>query len=178
VSYDVRPAREGELEAAVAIDDSASLLYAEWGIRLALTAEHPFCQAERQRWTDAIREERLFFAFDPAPPFVALGFASCDRVDDAPYLDQLAVRADAMRRGIGSLLLAHAITWATRQCSGERFLWLTTYAHLPFNRGFYERAGFAVVPEASCSLGIRHHLEEQRRHLPESEQRVAMRRPL
>jgi GNAT superfamily N-acetyltransferase len=178
MSYEVRPARAGELDEAVAIDDSAALLYAEWGIQLAIPANHPFCQDERQRWTDAIREARLFFAFESSSPSQLLGFASCGHVDEAPYLDQLAVRADAMRRGIGSLLLTHAVAWAGRQSSSERYLWLTTYAHLPFNRSFYERAAFSAVPESSCPPGIRHHLVEQRRHLPVPEQRIAMRRPI
>jgi GNAT superfamily N-acetyltransferase len=113
--FDIRPGREGELEEAVAIDDSAALLFREWGTRLALAANHPFCLAEQERWSEALREQRLFFAIDLALPAHPLGFAVCDRVDDAPYLDQLAVYTEAMRRGVGSALLAHAITWAARE---------------------------------------------------------------
>jgi len=178
MSFEIRLARAGELDVAIAIDDSAGFLYDEWGIRLELDADHPFCRAERARWVDAIREERLFFAIDPNFPADLLGFAACDRVDGAPYLDQLAVRADAMRRGIGSFLVAHATTWAASHFATERYLWLTTYAHLPFNRAFYERAGFSVVPEASCGPGIRHHLEEQRSYLPMPAERIAMRRAI
>jgi hypothetical protein len=63
------------------------------------------------------------------------------------------------------------LDWA----AGEA-LWLTTYAHVPWNRAFYERFGFAVVPESSCGGDILEILTEQRRWLPAPEQRVAMRR--
>lgn len=176
--YVIRTARPDELEEAVAIDDSASLLYAEWGVRLELAVEHPFCRAERTRWSAAIREERLFFAVPSAAAARPLGFAVVDDVDGAPYLDQLAVRNESMRRGIGRQLLAHALTWARDHASTDRHLWLTTYAHLPFNRAFYEAAGFSAVSESDCGPSIRHHLSEQRRYLPLPEQRIAMRRPV
>lgn len=172
----IRAAQPGELEEAVAIDDSASLLYAEWGIRLELATEHPFCRAERTRWSAAIREGCLFFAVPSAATQRPLGFAVVVDVDGAPYLDQLAVRSESMRRGIGRQLLAHALTWARDRASTDRHLWLTTYAHLPFNRAFYEAAGFSAVPESACGPGIRQHLVEQRRYLPLPEQRIAMRR--
>jgi hypothetical protein len=92
-------------------------------------------------------------------------------VDDAPHLEQLSVRRVAMRRGIGRRLLARAIEW-----SAHRPLWLTTYAHLPWNRPFYESVGFAVVPEPACPPSIVQILDEQRRWLPAPAERIAMRR--
>jgi GNAT superfamily N-acetyltransferase len=40
-----------------------------------------------------------------------------------------------MRQGLGRRLVRQAIDWA-----GPEPLWLTTYAHLSWNRPFYERA--------------------------------------
>jgi len=71
-------------------------------------------------------------------------------------------------------LLTHAAAWAS--AAGSSALWLTTYAHLPFNRRYYERHGYRVVPEAEWGPEIRHHLSEQRRYLPAPKERVAMRR--
>lgn len=65
-----------------------------------------------------------------------------------------------------------AIDWAAPEP-----LWLTTYAHLPWNRPFYERAGFAVIPEAQCPPGIVEILAEQRACLPAPRERIAMQRP-
>lgn len=178
MSYVIRAAQPGELEEAVAIDDSAARVFAAWGLHLELAAEHPFCLAERTRWSAAVREQRLFFAIPSAAPPRPLGFVVVDEVDGAPYLDQLAVRSESMRRGIGRQLLAHAIAWAAPRVTTARYLWLTTYAHLPFNRTYYEAAGFRAVPDSACGPGIRHHLAEQRQYLPLPEQRIAMRRPV
>jgi hypothetical protein len=47
---------------------------------------------------------------------------------------------------------------------------------VPWNRPFYEREGFDVVPATDCPTEIVAILDEQRRWLPAPEQRVAMRR--
>jgi GNAT superfamily N-acetyltransferase len=156
------------------IDDDASALYAEHGATIDLPADHPFARAELARWLRATELGRVFIAVEPSGARVA--FAALDLVDGEPYLDQLAVRCSAMRRGIGGRLLARAAEWARDE--GGDALWLTTYAHLPFNRPYYERHGYVVVPQLACGPQLVHHLDEQRRHLPAPEQRVAMRRVL
>jgi GNAT superfamily N-acetyltransferase len=159
-----------ELEEIIAIDDDACALYQQAGLHIDLGPEHPFARAEWDRWARAARERNVFFATDPGGR--AVGLLVMSRVDGAPYLEQLSVRTSAMRRGIGRQLLMRAIEWAP----GEP-LWLTTYAHLPWNRPFYERSGFEVVPEWRCPGEIVRILEEQRRWLPAPEERIAMRRP-
>jgi GNAT superfamily N-acetyltransferase len=166
----IRGARPDELDLVVAIDDDASTLYVEAGLDVDLGPEHPFIRAERVTWGQAVAGGRVFFA--EAPGGDALGVAVLDLVDGAPYLEQLSVRRRGMRRGIGRRLLRLSIEWAGREA-----LWLTTYAHLPWNRPFYERAGFVVVPEPDCPPGFRAILEDQRRSLPAPAERVAMRRP-
>jgi len=94
-----------------------------------------------------------------------------DRIDGAPYLEQLSIRRTAMRQGLGRRLLQHAIAWA-----GDEPLWLTTYGHIPWNRPFYERHGFVIVPESACPPGMVAILDDQRRALPAPEERIAMRR--
>ena len=169
-----RLARPDEIDTLVAIDDDASQLYAEHGIRVELGPDHPFARAERARWLRAAELGRAFVALDEAG--TAVGFAALDLIDGAPYLDQLAVRRAAMRRGLGARLLALAESWA--RSVGGSSVWLTTYAHLPFNRPYYERHAYVIVPEASWGAGIRHHVHEQRCHLPAPEQRIAMRRSI
>ena len=169
----IRLARPDELDEMVAIDDDTGQLYAEAGVPIELSATASFVVDEQARWLEAARAGRAFFAIDARSE--PAGFAVVSLLDAAPYLEQLSVRMRAMRRGIGTQLLRHAIDWAADQ--GGDGLWLTTYGHLPWNRPFYERVGFVVVPESACGPGVRHHLEEQRRWLPDPEQRVAMRRP-
>jgi GNAT superfamily N-acetyltransferase len=164
----VRPASPAEIDEFVAIDNDACALYAQAGLQVDLGPEHPFSRAERACWTRAAGQGRVFLA-EP-PDGRSVGLLVMDLVDGAPYLEQLSVRTSAMRRGLGRRLLGHALAWA-----GERPLWLTTYGHLPWNRPFYESAGFGVVPEAQCPPGIVAILEDQRRWLPAPDQRIAMR---
>jgi GNAT superfamily N-acetyltransferase len=166
-------AESGAFADVVAIDDDATALYATAGFVLQLTAQHPFVVAEQSRWRRSLELGRVFFAVDEGGERV--GFAALDILDGAPYLDQLSVRMAAMRRGIGRTLLHHALVWAKDH--GDA-IHLTTYGHLPWNLPFYQREGFVVVPEAECSPGVMHHIDEQRRYLPAPEHRVAMRRAL
>jgi GNAT superfamily N-acetyltransferase len=170
--YRIRSARPDELDTFRAIDDDASSLYPAHGIELDFPPEHEFVRAEQARWLRAAERGRVFVVVDAAE--ASLGFAALDLVDGEPYLDQLAVRTVAMRRGIGAALLAHAAVWAKAQAGSA--LWLTTYSHLPFNRPYYERHGYLAVPEENCGPGILHHLVEQRRYLPAPAERIAMRR--
>jgi len=174
MNYSVEVATPGDIREAIEIDNDACLLYEEAGLVFDLTDDHPFAVSERGRWERDASLDRLFFARDESGARV--GFAALDRFDGAAYLDQLSVRRSAMRRGAGRFLLRHALAWA--RANRDPFLWLTTYAHLPWNRPFYESEGFTVVPEAEHGPGVRRDLDDQRRFLPAPEERVAMRAPL
>jgi len=172
--FTIRPARPSEMATLRDIDDDAGALYAACGLPLDLPPDHVFLRDEGARWLRCTERGQAFLAVDASG--TALGFAALGLADGEPYLEQLSVRLAAMRRGIGKRLLEH-VADAARAASATA-LWLTTYAHLPFNRPYYERHGYALVPERDCGPDIRHHLDEQRRYLPEPAQRVAMRRPL
>jgi len=174
MSFSLRPALPSEIEVLNAIDDDATTLYAEYGLPIELGLGSAFARAELARWLRAAELGRALLAV--ADTGAGVGFAALDLVDGEPYLDQLAVRVAAMRCGIGGRLLASSAEWA--RAAGGSALWLTTYAHVPFNRPFYERRGYVVVPEAACGPGILHHLDEQRRYLPAPAQRVVMRCPI
>jgi GNAT superfamily N-acetyltransferase len=167
----ILPALPRDLASLHAIDEDATALYAEHAVAIELSPDHPFVQAELGRWLRSAELGRAFVAVEPSGEQV--GFATLDWLDRQPYLDQLAVRRSAMRRGIGERLLERSAEWG--RAEGGTALWLTTYAHLPFNRPYYERHGYQVVPETSCGPHVREHLEQQRRYLPASEQRIAMR---
>jgi len=162
----IRVARPDELDAVVSIDDDASVLYTQAGTEVALPADHPFVVAERGRFRDAIDNERLHLAVRDG---VAVAFMALSLVDGAPYLDQLSVRSDSMRSGIGTQL----VRFALRQ-GHPHPLWLTTYAHLPWNRPYYERFGFCVAPEHQDGPELREILRLQRETLPDPHERVAM----
>ena len=163
----LRLARPDEISALVRIDDAASELFAEAGLVFALAADHPFVRAEVQRWARAIEAELAYVAVDADDQ--PLGFITLALVDDAPYLDQLAVLPRAMRRGIGTALTRQALAW-----SGAAPLWLTTYAHVAWNAPYYRRFGFVTVADADCGPELRRVLASQRAALPDPAQRIAM----
>lgn len=166
----VRPARPDDLDTLIAIDDDACTLDADWGLVIDLEPSHPFVAAERARWQAATGAGLLEVA--EAPDGTLAGFASRGIVDGEPYLDQLSVRRAWMRRGIGSGLLRRALAWAAADRS--RRLWLSTWAHVPWNAPFYARHGFVAHPEAACGPELRAILRRQRDVLPAPDRRIAM----
>ena len=127
-------------------------------------------RGERARWVAAIAGGLLEVA--ETPDGALIGFAARAVVDGEPYLDQLSVRRLWMRRGIGTCLLRRAIAWAAVDSSSR--LWLTTWAHVPWNAPFYARHGFVAHPEAGCGPELRAILRRQREVLPDPDQRIAM----
>lgn len=170
-AFTLRLGRLDELPFAIAIDDAAALLFAQAGLSIDVSEQHPFVVAERARWRLAIEVGELWFACSGSQP---VGFCALGRMGDLAYLEQLSVHPDHGRRGVGAMLLEQAC--AHSHARADRELWLTTYAHFAWNKPFYERHGFAVISEASCSRELQDALAEQRAVLPAPEQRIAMRR--
>jgi GNAT superfamily N-acetyltransferase len=162
-----RTGEPADLATLLAIDLDAGLLFERAGLYLDLPESHEFSVTERERLRASLTAGATIIAMDlrgRALAFVAMGLR-----DASPYIEQISVRANCTRRGIGSMLLDRALHAAPDA-------WLTTYDHLPWNRPFYERHGFERVPEDNCGPDIRADLEFQRRWLPLPAQRIAMRR--
>lgn len=162
-----RAGEPGDLATLLEIDLDAGLLFERAGLYLDLPESHEFPVTERDRLRASLTAGTTLIAMDlrgHALAFVAMGVR-----DRSPYVEQISVRANCTRRGLGSMLLERALRSAPDS-------WLTTYDHLPWNRPFYERHGFVRVPEESCGPDIRADLEFQRRWLPLPAQRIAMRR--
>lgn len=165
--YRIRSVRSHELDRLLAIDDAAGTVYAQFGIRLDLPRSHPFVQHEARRWRASIDNGRAWAAVDAADQPHA--FATLSEVDGAPYLDQLSTDPAHGRRGLGRGLLEHV-----KRAAGSRTLWLTTYAHLPFNAPFYAKHGFSIIDSQRAGPEIRALLRDQRRYLPDPHERVVM----
>ena len=72
---------------------------------------------------------------------------------DAVHLEQLSVRADHARRGIGRSLIEYADGLARdRGCS---WLTLCTFADVPWNAPYYERCGFRRLPGHELTVDLR-----------------------
>jgi GNAT superfamily N-acetyltransferase len=169
---EIRRASRDEIDILCDIDLDASRLFERAGMYLEPASEPEISAADRARWLRCLEAGTVLLAVDAAGEPV--GFAAAAMLDDEPYLDQLSVRTKFMRMGVGTALL-NAILAMTGDAGG-RALWLTTYRHLPWNRAFYERAGFLAVPESECGPEISRELDYQRRWLPLPGQRVVMRK--
>src|SRR5262249_46822205 len=142
----IRMGSTRDIDGLVEIDSDASVLFERAGLRLDFPAEHEVAMAERGRWLRCLSAGTLLIAVDAFGKHV--GFAAVGMLDREPYLDQLSVRVSAMGRGIGTELLRASVRMAAE--AGGRSLWLTTYGHLSWNRPYYERHGFVLVPPEQC----------------------------
>ncbi|MBP2330974.1 GNAT superfamily N-acetyltransferase [Kibdelosporangium banguiense] len=69
-----------------------------------------------------------------------IAFAYCSRLDDHLHLHQIAVHPQHARRGLGTVLMEAVVERA-----GSLGVTLTTFAHVPWNRPWYARLGFAEM---------------------------------
>src|SRR5262245_45929632 len=101
-ALEIRRASSAEIDEMLAIDADACTLYEDAGLRADLGPDHPYSVAERAYWTRCARDGNAFLAAWPdARP---VGLLVMDRVDGAPYLEQLSIRRVAMRQGLGRRL--------------------------------------------------------------------------
>ncbi len=105
---------------------------------------------------------------------IPVGFALLRSTDDLALLAELDVHPDRARRGIGRRLVAEAE--AVMRSRGHEALFLTTFAHVPWNAPWYARLGFTLLPETETPALLRDILQNERaRGL---EDRVAMHKTL
>jgi len=82
-----------------------------------------------------------------------IGFALVQRVDGAAHLAQLSVRLAFQGRGVGRRLVGTVCRWAREQAMTA--VTLCTFSDVAWNRPFYERLGFVVLPEERWTPGLR-----------------------
>ena len=84
-----------------------------------------------------------------------LAFAAVMVMDSHPHLEQISVRADQARRGIGGLLLDDVVR---RYGPG---LTLLTFRDVPWNGPWYLRHGFAELPKTRWGPQLRAHWQAE-----------------
>ncbi len=122
---------------------------------------------------DAVGDARLWVAVDDDDP--AVGFALARWCGDDAHLQEVDVVPEWGRRGIGRSLVSEVLAWAVAHDRAR--LTLTTFTTVPWNAPFYERLGFAVVPQAKWSEALRESWEHERAMGLPMEQRVVMAAP-
>ena len=102
------------------------------------------------------------------------GFVVADLVDGCAHVVAVAVHPDRGRRGIGRTLLAEVDRYAAE--AGLQGVTLTTFRDVPWNRPWYERLGFRVLPEGEIGPELRARRGEEEGFGLPAEMRVCMRR--
>ncbi len=122
----------------------------------------------------AQRAGLLWVALDPAG--APVGFAVASIREQRVHLDELDVRPEHGRKGIGSALVAAVEDYARNSDCTE--MTLTTFRDVPWNAPFYARVGFEVIPEQELDADLLQRLSDETAMGLERSSRVAMRKPL
>lgn len=82
-----------------------------------------------------------------------IGYAMIEILGSVVHLDDLDVRPEHARQGIGSALLRVVIDWAMR----EQYITMTlvTFRHLVWNAPFYEKFGFSEIEGEALDADLR-----------------------
>jgi GNAT superfamily N-acetyltransferase len=167
--YYIRAAIPSDLAALPAIEAAANRRFAPY-LRLA----DPPVLTPPEDLQAGCAAGRLWVAIEQGVGPV--GFALAGKVGGNAHLDELDVRPEHGRRGIGAGLVGTFLAWARSQ--GFPAATLTTLAHIPWNGPWYERIGFRILTPDEITPELRALLaSEIARGLP-AEGRVAMRMPL
>ncbi len=168
-SVTIREARPDELVAIAEIERAAGKLFDDWRDRVALDDGEPTPLPLHE---EARARGDLFVAVGEGDAPVGLAFLGT--LDGEGHLWELDVHPDHGRKGIGRALLAFVIE--TMRARGHPGVTLTTFREIPWNRPFYESAGFVVVePDGP---GMRGTIAKEESLGLDFSQRCAMRRVL
>lgn len=99
-----------------------------------------------------------------------------DIVDGCAHIEQVSVRPEYARQGLGRDLIDAAAAWA--QQNELRALTLTTFADVPWNAPYYARLGFSTIPDNQLSAGLRSIRDHEAAIGLDAWPRVAMQRPV
>lgn len=170
-SYAIRETRPGDAEALPGVERSAARAFLAIP-ELAWIADDAVQSVEQHRAFMADGHSWTAVDGRDAPA----GFLTGETIGDTLHIWECAVRLDCQRRGIASALVECARTSARRQ--GLARMSLTTFRHVVWNRPFYERLGFRVLPEDEIPAYLRAILDEEAACGFSAELRCAMLCPL
>lgn len=143
--YAIVLARPDDLQAIPAIELAAARLLE------GHAPESVLCEAtDLDELAEAQAAGRLWVALAHDVP---VGFAHVVVLSDGlPHLEEVDVHPRHGRRGVGAALVRAACEWTAH--AGHPSLTLTTFADVPWNRPFYAKLGFEVVPSVDVSTAV------------------------
>lgn len=141
----VRLARPGDLAAVTQVAVAAGTRFGEVGMA-AVASDPPPPAADLAAH---VADGTLWVACDPA----VVGFLVGEVVDGTGHVAEVSVLPAAAGHGLGARLLTVFEGWAASV--GLTELTLTTFTDVPWNRPYYERLGWHVLPPPRWGEGVR-----------------------
>ncbi|MFI1311946.1 GNAT family N-acetyltransferase [Streptomyces albidoflavus] len=164
----IRAVHQAELTTLQDIERAAGGWFREIGMAEIADDEPPPVE-ELARY---VRAGLAWVAADEADRPVA--YLIAERVDGNLHVEQVTVRPESARRGIGRALLDHAVGRARSE--GAAALTLTTFTGVPWNAPYYVRCGFRVLAEGELTPGLREIRRAEAAHGLDRWPRCCMRR--
>ncbi len=163
------PARLVDVGAIQRIETEAGSRFVEIGMSTIAADDPPTADELRP----AIEAGRVLIARVAGRP---VGYIWWSVLDGEGHIDQVSVTPAAAGRGIGRRLIDEVC--AAAAASGHRYVTLTTFRDVAWNRPLYERYGFSVVDPDELSGKLAERRRAERESGIEVQARVAMRRDL
>ncbi|HXP75630.1 MAG TPA: GNAT family N-acetyltransferase [Stellaceae bacterium] len=139
----IRTGRPDKVARCQAIDQAARSRYATLP-GFEFVAQAPAIAAERfdasEVWVAALDE-------------TILGFVLLQSHGDTIYLANISVIPEAFGRGIGRMLVTHAVSRA--QATGAIAVTLATFRAPPWNGPWFRRQGFTPIPKTNIGAMLR-----------------------
>jgi len=168
----IRPTSEDDIAALQDIEISAGKAFLKIDGLQSLGADS--CAAQEQHLA-AIATQTSWIA--EVRGRAAAGFLAGSPVGSSLHVDEISVRSDYQKQGIGRALMEHAEAQA--RWLGLSELTLTTFRHVNWNAPFYEKLGFQILSEEDLCERLAGILAMERAlGLPAPEQRCAMQKRL
>jgi GNAT superfamily N-acetyltransferase len=166
-TYRVAVARANDLSLLPAIELAAAKLLAGHAPEAVLAET-----TSREDLDEAQCHGRLWVALADDRP---VGFAHVKVLEPrVAHLEEIDVHPEHGRRGLGTQLVTAVCEWAAAE--GYQFVTLTTFKDVAWNRPFYERLGFEVIPSGGLSPALRAVVNDETRRGLDPDRRVVMRR--
>jgi GNAT superfamily N-acetyltransferase len=166
--YRIAVARPGDLPLLPAIELAAATLLA--GHAPASVLAETTSQADLEH---ARQRGQLWVALADGVP---VGFAHIEALEPGiAHLEEVDVRPEHGRRGLGTRLVIAACRWAA--ASGYSWVTLTTFRDVAWNMPFYARLGFEEIPLEELSRALLCVIADETRRGLDRRRRAVMRRP-
>ncbi len=101
-----------------------------------------------------------------------IGFLSAERVEALLHIEEISVRSEAQRMGVGRRLIQAAQTWSLENRLAA--ITLTTFRGVAWNEPFYQSCGFRTLEPAELGERLTSLMEDEALEGLLLEQRCAM----